>query len=197
MPTSIHDEPTLKMPGTGQEGRGGTGRDSWQYLLVGIEEEKTPSETLNVSVAPSGEDQLRYLDDDSAQVQKRKAQQVVRRPQWKDPASWFDLLQQWEGVVSDVGEETFIGVIRDLTTPQSERERVELELADVSPSDRDLLCPGAVFYWSIGYEHCESGQILRVSSIRLQRSPRWSKRRLAQSEKRAGEMTGLLGTGAE
>jgi hypothetical protein len=88
----------------------------------------------------------------------------------------FTLLQQWEGVVAEPpsgGE--FVAILRDLTKPTMPEERAVFPLDQVSPSDRFLVIPGAVFYWSIGYEDLLTGTRRTVSVIRFRRLPAWSK----------------------
>jgi hypothetical protein len=97
----------------------------------------------------------------------------------------FELIQQWEGAVSETSDETFWAELRDLTDPSSKREIVEIYLREVADQDKPLVAPGAVFYWSIGYDTSFSGSLVRASEIKFRRTPRWSKRRLARLSKEA------------
>jgi hypothetical protein len=103
----------------------------------------------------------------------------------------FDLLQQWEGIVQSVDGESFTVVLHDLTHQASEHEAT-LPVEEVSPGDRRLLKPGAVFYWSIGYKRHRSGQQERVSAIRMRRLPGWSRRDVEAVERRAAELESLV-----
>lgn len=94
------------------------------------------------------------------------------------PTRRFEVLQQWEGTVTDADDDTFWADLRDLTTPSSPTEIVEVPVAEIAVSDRTLLQPGSVFYWSVGYETTPGGQIRRVSEIRLRRTPMWTQRGL-------------------
>lgn len=99
----------------------------------------------------------------------------------------FDVLQQWEGVVTDVEGETFFAKILDLTDFSQPAEFVELYVKDVPPADKELLRSGAIFYWIAGYETSKFGQIQRVSKIRFRRSPRWTQQSLDRIKRKADE----------
>jgi hypothetical protein len=97
----------------------------------------------------------------------------------------FALLQQWEGVVRELGPAEFTAVLRDLTNPAQPEEEVVLSFDDVTPDDQKLLAPGGIFYWSIGYRKERTGQVDRVSTIRFRRLPAWSRRDLQRLNDRA------------
>jgi hypothetical protein len=103
------------------------------------------------------------------------------------PQVRFQLLQQWEGTVVEVGEDTFDAVLQDLTDPTTPEESVELYLEDVDEADRALLEPGAIFYWSIGYEEGSRG-LARKSVVRFRRLPGWTKRRLNEVQVKTGQL---------
>ncbi len=92
-------------------------------------------------------------------------------------------LQQWEGLVTDVGTDSFWAELTDLTDSTKANEVAEILLAEISPEDRPLLVPGCVFYWSIGYEISRGGQIENRSVIRVRRNPLWSKLQLERMKK--------------
>jgi hypothetical protein len=46
---------------------------------------------------------------------------------------------------------------------------VEFDLNDVSPADRPLCDPGALFYWSVGYDVKRGGQQSRTSILWFRR----------------------------
>jgi hypothetical protein len=124
---------------------------------------------------------LETLPSDHAPPPTRK---LVREHRGTKPRR-FELLQQWEGVVSETDTDTFWAELRDLTDPNSNREIVEIYLQEVADQDKPLVAPGAVFYWSIGYDTTLSGSRVRASEIKFRRTPRWSKRRLAELAKKA------------
>ncbi len=98
------------------------------------------------------------------------------RPMARAPYRRFEVLQQWEGVVSKVTEDSVWADLVDLTDRSRSEEVVELPLAEVSEADRSILKPGSVFYWAIGREWSPGGQMRRVSEIRVRRTPQWTQR---------------------
>lgn len=104
------------------------------------------------------------------------------------PPRRFEILQQWEGTVTSIEQDAFWADLRDLTVPSNPTEIVELPIDEVAISDRLLLQPGSVFYWSVGYETSSGGQIRRVSEIRLRRTPVWSRRALEAAKSLGQEL---------
>jgi len=97
-------------------------------------------------------------------------------------------LQSWEGVVLDVGEETFSVRVADVSGEHADEE-MELDKAEISEFDLELLQPGAIFYWTIGYrEDLRTGGRERVSKIRLRRLPAWSRSELVAARERAATL---------
>jgi hypothetical protein len=117
---------------------------------------------------------------------------VVPLPPAKVERARFELLQQWEGTVTEVGEGEFTAKICDLTDPSRPDEIVSLASDEVSAGDLPLLKPGAVFYWSIGYE-TELGQKRRVSALRFRRLPAWSRKAVEEVARDAAELKRLFG----
>jgi hypothetical protein len=99
----------------------------------------------------------------------------------------FTILQQWEGVVSEVTEDSVWAELLDLTDRSKALEIVELPLDEIAESDRPLLKPGCVFYWCIGYEN-PSGTRRRVSEIRVRRTPEWSDHSIDSVRSKAREL---------
>ena len=121
------------------------------------------------------------------------APRVVRLPQSNsEPECRYDVRQKWEGVVKWCTETEFGVVLRDLTHPNAPDEEVTLSLDEVSSEDIPLLQPGAVLYWSIGYE-ISRGQKKRVSTIRFRRQPAWSRREVLRVKERAKQLKEFLG----
>ncbi|MBV9945546.1 MAG: hypothetical protein JOZ69_01705 [Myxococcales bacterium] len=121
---------------------------------------------------------------------------VVRLPVPTALDYTFDLRQQWEGVVAEVADDEFAVVLRDTSNPQAPEFDAVLPLEEVPDEDLPLLKPGAVLYWTIGYEHTRSGQVKRVSTLRLRRLPAWSKADIERVEKRAHALDALFEDGA-
>ncbi len=103
-------------------------------------------------------------------------------------------LQEWEGFVDEVGEETFTGRLVDLTAGDKEdTELMEFPISDLSVGDRDLLKPGAIFRWMIGYEE-RGGTRRRISELYLRRLPVWTRQELEDADREASVLATLLHT---
>ncbi len=96
----------------------------------------------------------------------------------------FISLQKWQGVVVEVMKDTFFAKLNDLTEKGVEEE-AEFSLEEVSDEDKELVMPGGVFYWNIGYQVSYQGQQTRVSIIRFRRLPAWRKEELDAAKSRA------------
>ncbi len=125
----------------------------------------------------------------------RQTEQTVAplfvRPEFTVEVSDFRLLQLWEGRVDQVGAEELVATIFDRTRPESAPEQVSISIEDINPEDRDLLRPGAVFYWSIGYANYVKGPRQRTSRIRFRRLV-ISKRRMAEAKNAAKQFADLF-----
>lgn len=97
----------------------------------------------------------------------------------------FKVLQQFEGTVEAAFDDSFTAKICDVTNPSMPDEFVKISIEEISVEDRSLIVPGCVFYWAIGYETREGGQITRVSEIRTRRAPTWSNREVKTIGERA------------
>src|SRR5262245_45256350 len=73
---------------------------------------------------------------------------VLAFPSAPLPPPQFRALQKWEGVVLEVGDNSFTARLVDQSNPNTNDEEVELSLEEISPDDLVLLAPGAIFYWS-------------------------------------------------
>ncbi|MBT6717968.1 MAG: hypothetical protein HOB18_10095 [Nitrospina sp.] len=97
-------------------------------------------------------------------------------------------LQEWEGYVVQVDEETFIARIQDLTEEdEAENEEVEFLTDELSEDDLKLLKPGAVFRWTIGYLKSR-GNKKRFSHLTFRRFPVLTERTAAIADKKAKEL---------
>lgn len=159
--------------------------------LVSLEGKPIPGVRLS---APGSSERA---TDEARPVEKMRAtvvtpQQELER-QGAAPKATLQPLQKWEGAVLDVGAETFTARLVDLTGDRPE-EDVELEKVELSDFDLDLLEPGAIFYWTIGYRRqLPRGARSRESVIRFRRLPAWSHFELAAARKRAEEARRELG----
>lgn len=118
---------------------------------------------------------------------------LVRMHHMNTPRRRFRLLQQWECVVNEVAVDSVWAEITDLTDRSRADEVVELPLDEFPQADRELLVPGGVFYWAIGYEHTKGGQVRRVSEIRFRRTPKWSKQTVEGLKTKARTMLEQFG----
>ncbi len=104
----------------------------------------------------------------------------------------FKVLQQWEGTVVSIEGDHFEALVRDVVDRRRPEERATIVLADIFEDDQPLIKPGAVFFWTIGYELKRAGR--KTSSvIRFRRLPKWSRFELDRANKKAQEFDSLLG----
>lgn len=105
------------------------------------------------------------------------------------------LAHHWECTVESVGRETFSATLRSLLKPGDTEKEAELPLDDVNADDRELLAPGAIFYWIVGSERTPKGTVTRFSRIKFRRLPGWTKRDLARVEEEAARLFAMFGGG--
>jgi len=96
----------------------------------------------------------------------------------------FEVLQRFDGTVISVTSEAFVSRLSDRTNPGVEEE-AEIPLAEIMPGDLELVKPGAMFYWVIGYRREVYGQVSRSSVIRFKRLPSWSPEDVDRAKKSA------------
>jgi hypothetical protein len=102
------------------------------------------------------------------------------------------VLQKWEGTVISCKTGEFSAELRDLTSPDRAIEQVVLSTEEIAESDRRLMAPGAVFYWSIGYRETLWGQRERVSTLRFRRLPAWTGSDIDEVRRKATEFADLI-----
>lgn len=117
---------------------------------------------------------------------------VVRLPEAAVSRSTFSLLQHWEGTVATIAGDEFVATLRDLTDPSQSEEQASFPLDAVPDPDRDLLLPGAVFYWAIGYEVTVTGTRKTVSMLRFRRLPAWTKSDILSAKAEAERLLRLF-----
>jgi len=145
----------------------------WRALTAAPESGSEPSEE---NTRPIGVDPPRMLP--LAPPVERMGDQ---------PQSVLQPLQKWEGVVLNVDGEMFTVRLVDLTGDRAEEE-MQIEKDELSDFDLDLLQPGAIFYWIIGYRRHATGARERVSLIRFRRLPAWSQAQLNAARTRAEQL---------
>jgi len=92
-----------------------------------------------------------------------------KMPPWRE---YSKAIQKWEGSVISVSGDTFKATLSPLVGDGAVQE-AEIYIEDITPDERPLIEPGAVFYWSIGYLTRPSGR-RRESVIRFRRLPTWT-----------------------
>lgn len=109
------------------------------------------------------------------------------------PAVSFYPLQEWEGHVIEVGDKTFKARLIDITAGERhDREEVELPIDDLTDDDREILAPGRVFRWAIGYQRSRAGSKKRVSQIVFRRLPQWTERELAEAKEEGRQLSAAI-----
>ena len=100
--------------------------------------------------------------------------------------------QEWEGTVLNIDEETFVARLHDLSVSETTNlEEADFPISDISDSDHDLLVPGAVFRWCIGYLK-EHGTKSRMSKIVFRHLPAWRETDLVDAEHRANQIANSI-----
>jgi hypothetical protein len=98
----------------------------------------------------------------------------------------FPALQEWEGCVVEVSGLNFTARLIDITSNSKVvEEEADFPIEDVSESERDLLRPGAIFRWSIGYQRSRGGTRKRVSQVVFRRLPQWTESELRENAAKA------------
>jgi hypothetical protein len=133
-------------------------------------------------------------DGSTMVLPERPAPHVIRLNRFPAPEQHFLLLQLWEGTVVQLIDNEFSAVLYDLTNPSHGDERATFSIEEVADPDRPLLAPGAIFYWSLGYEVVRSGTRKAVSEIRFRRLPAWSRRDIARLNIVAEKFSKLFGS---
>lgn len=104
----------------------------------------------------------------------------------------YVLLQKWQGVVKSIEGDSFLAELTDLSNDGPEEE-VDFPIDDIPNADKELVAPGAVFYWCIGYLDTLNGQRVRASEIRFRRIPAWTKREVERAKLEAEKLREVIG----
>jgi len=133
---------------------------------------------------------LRYHPNDgSITLDADLGQLLLFPPEPRPVEEYFKALQKWEGVVIEVGQDTFLAKI--VPIGEGVEQEAEIYIEEVGQEDYVLIEPGAAFYWTIGYLDRPSGR-LRASIIRFRRLPVWTKRDLEVADAKANELRELF-----
>jgi hypothetical protein len=103
----------------------------------------------------------------------------------------FHPLQEWEGYVVAVHQDTFTARLTDLTRgADMAEEEAEFPLDDLANEDRELAQVGGVFRWAIGY-HRVGGTKIRGSHLVFRRA-RWTQAELAAADRAGAELSAKI-----
>lgn len=94
-------------------------------------------------------------------------------------------LQIWEGKVLEVDHDN--GLMQVLLSAKLNPmlpHTGEIELQWVSEQDKDLVCPGAIFYLTL-FKRIKRGGIENAQELRFRRLPSWTKQQVVQVEQEA------------
>lgn len=116
---------------------------------------------------------------------------IIKFPSISHSRSHMVSLQKWQGYVLRVTDRSLHVRLVDLTK-EGPDEEAEIPIAEISDGDKELIKPGAIFYWSIGYLDSYSGQRSRVSVIRFQRLPSWSKEEIDAAKREAERLHQII-----
>jgi hypothetical protein len=103
------------------------------------------------------------------------------------------VLQQWEGVVTEVYSDSFLTNLVDLTAGETDvSDEAELPMGDLSADDRKILQQGAVFRWLIGYRISPRGTRERISSIFFRRVAGPTEDQISEMKKEARQLAASI-----
>lgn len=151
-------------------------------LPVKVKVKQAPGDYVPLNTEPPSNTLVADLPTDMEQAlttdvppYRRRSRLVIYPPNPAPPnlEDHTETLQQWEGVVMEVLQDSFIVRLVDLTNEIDDDEEAEISLDEVSGGDIELVAPGAIFYWHIGYYTSAGGQRTRTSDIRFRRLPSW------------------------
>lgn len=116
-----------------------------------------------------------------------RAPQPITIREWKAMPTSSGKSFEWEGVVVAVGVDAFEVRLHNVRgAPNDFDEITEFEIADVPPGDRDLLKPGGIFRWVVGFES-QSGTRKKYSRIVFRRLPALTPKSLEASASALGK----------
>lgn len=140
--------------------------------LPPVQQELFPTAMLQIAPAPT-------LAAAAAVERRRTPRQMISH--------------HWECTVVHVDTDAFTATLRSLRDPNDSEKEAEIPLEAVTPDDLELLQPGAIFYWTIGYDISPSGTRRRASEVRFRRLPAWTKKDVERIRSRAAELFVLFG----
>jgi hypothetical protein len=116
---------------------------------------------------------------------------IIKFPPISHRRSHMVSLQKWQGYVLRVTDNFLYVRLVDLNRVGIDEE-TEIPIEEISGDDKELIKPGAIFYWNIGYLDSYGGQRSRVSVIRFQRLPSWSREEIDAAKREAGRLQKII-----
>ncbi len=105
----------------------------------------------------------------------------------------FHPIQEWEGTVTDVDGDTFTARLTDLTAGKRvAEEEADFLVDDLTDDDRQLLVPGAIFRWVVGYQRASGGSKKRVSHVVFRRLPMLTEKDAAEAREEGARRAAAL-----
>lgn len=153
-----------------------------------IHELKSKDDPSKTDSIPPKKGSLEILTDPPSETILSTIQNIESTPFHNS----ITLLQQWECVVEWVEDEKFGAKLCDLTNPDNPTEGAVFFNEEIFREELHLICPGAVFYWNIGYEDSGRGRKW-VSIIQFRRLPAWTKKEISEIKKQAKKLGEFLG----
>lgn len=134
-----------------------------------------------------------YLDDTTSAGPDIKSLFPDKLPKPREARYSFSVLQEWEGYVVSISNETFTARLVDVTKNCTiEDEEADFPLDDLEDTDRTRICPGAIFRWTIGYRRSPGGTKDRSSRIVFRNLPAWTRKELEKNRRDAAEWASEL-----
>lgn len=164
--------------------------DSPIQLVTDLDSLHDPKGIISCFHNPGEESQLNTIEERLDKLSEETVKigefcsPIIKFPSISPRRSHMISLQKWQGYVLKVSDTSLFVRLVDLTQNAPDEE-AEIPIEEISEDDRDLIKPGAIFYWSIGYLDSYSGQRSRVSVVRFQRIPAWSKAEIDAAHREA------------
>ncbi|QHE76788.1 hypothetical protein [Hydrogenophaga sp. PBL-H3] len=138
---------------------------------------------ITKSVDPNWGEFNQILVPGSTQVVRSNAQAQRTLPISKEEKETvaFKLLEAWTGRVEHVDTES--GVFDAQVSSEHQAgilENAQFNFEEISEDDLDLIKPGALFYWSVGYRVDKFGRRSTESSLRFKRGKIWTRKQNEQ-----------------
>ena len=114
---------------------------------------------------PAGRDGLPDRRDDPLETLLRCSaadSRVVSLPEFKPlqfrPTEFFAAIQEWEGVIREIRDETIFADLYDVAAlSDAPTQLAEISFSDIDENDRQKVKPGAIFRWLVGRSRTRAG----------------------------------------